>query len=67
MLLRRRVANEIRRYMDETGLKYTLSEYKSWTSSDFRLDIEGPQDKVSEHARNIMRWFQSIGGERDNN
>jgi hypothetical protein len=59
-LLRRRVANEIRRYMDETGLKYTLNEYKSWTSSDFLLVIEGPQDKVQEHSDNISRWLQGI-------
>ncbi len=59
-LLRKRVANEIRRYMDETGLKYTLNEYKSWTSSDFLLVIEGPQDKVSEHSANISRWLQGI-------
>ena len=59
-LLRKRVANEIRRYMDETGLKYQLNEYKSWTSSDFLLVIEGPQDKVQEHSDNISRWLQSI-------
>ncbi len=59
-LLRKRVANEIRRYMDETGLKYTLNEYKSWTSSDFLLVIEGPQDKVNEHSQNISNWLQSI-------
>lgn len=58
--LRKRVANEIRRYMDQTGLKYSLNEYKSWTSSDFLLVIEGPQDKVDEHANNISRWLQSI-------
>ncbi|HXT00424.1 MAG TPA: hypothetical protein VN915_07095 [Elusimicrobiota bacterium] len=63
-LLRRRVANEIRRYMDETGLKYTLNEYKSWTSSDFLLVIEGPQDKVQEHSDNISRWLSSL--ERSN-
>jgi hypothetical protein len=59
-LLRGRVANEIRRYMDETGLKYTLHEYKSWTSTDFLLVIEGPQDKVAEHAQNIARWLKGI-------
>ncbi|HWX10246.1 MAG TPA: hypothetical protein VNY33_09720, partial [Gaiellaceae bacterium] len=59
-LLRKRVANEIRRYLDETGLKYTLNEYKSWTSSDFLLVIEGPQDKVNEHSQNLSRWLQSI-------
>ena len=59
-MLRKRVANEIRRYMDQTGLKYTLNEYKSWTSSDFLLVIEGPQDKVQEHAGNINRWLQSL-------
>ena len=59
-MLRKKVANEIRRYMDETGLKYQLHEYKSWTSSDFLLVIEGPQDKVQEHANNISRWLQSV-------
>ncbi|MBI3565499.1 MAG: hypothetical protein HY079_09920, partial [Elusimicrobia bacterium] len=59
-LLRKRVANEIRRYMDETGLKYQLNEYKSWTSSDFLLVIEGPQDKVQEHSENISRWLSSL-------
>ena len=54
------LANEIRRYMDETGLKYTLNEYKSWTSSDFLLVVEGPQDKVNEHTENLSRWLQSI-------
>ena len=63
-LLRKRVANEIRRYMDETGLKYTLNEYKSWTSSDFLLVIEGPQDQVKEHSDNISRWLSSL--ERSN-
>ena len=63
-LLRKRVANEIRRYMDETGLKYSLNEYKSWTSSDFLLVIEGPQDKVSEHSNNISLWLSSL--ERSN-
>jgi hypothetical protein len=59
-LLRTRVANEIRRYMDETGLKYELHEYKSWTSTDYLLVIEGPQDKVQEHTENISRWLNSI-------
>ncbi len=59
-LLRGRVANEIRRYLDETGLKYELHEYKSWTSSDFLLVIEGPQDKVQEHSENISRWLASL-------
>jgi len=62
-LLRKRVANEIRRYMDETGLKYTLNEYKSWTSSDFLLVIEGPQDQVKEHSDNVSRWLSSLESE----
>lgn len=63
-LIRGRVANEIRRYMDETGLKYELKEYKSWLSTDYLLIIEGPQDKVQEHANNIGRWLKSV--EREN-
>ncbi|OGR94464.1 MAG: hypothetical protein A2V88_11780 [Elusimicrobia bacterium RBG_16_66_12] len=59
-LIRNRVANEIRRYMDETGLKYQLHEYKSWTSSDFLLVIEGTEDQIREHGGNISRWLQSI-------
>jgi len=63
-LLRGRVRNEISRYMDKTGLKYELKEYKGWLESDFLLVIEGPEDQVREHAGNIQRWFQSL--ERDN-
>ncbi|MDE2143819.1 MAG: hypothetical protein KGJ84_15530, partial [Elusimicrobia bacterium] len=63
-LLRGRVSNEIRRYMDQTGLKYELKEYKSWLSTDYLLVIAGPQDKVQEHANNISRWLQSL--ERSN-
>lgn len=63
-LLRGRVANEIRRYMDKTGLKYDLKEYKGWLESDFLLVIEGPEDQVREHAANIQRWMQSLS--RDN-
>ncbi|MFI5346848.1 MAG: hypothetical protein ACHQ51_10790 [Elusimicrobiota bacterium] len=63
-LLRGRVSNEIRRYMDETGLKYELKEYKSWLSTDYLLVIEGPQDKVQEHANNISHWLSSL--ERSN-
>jgi hypothetical protein len=59
-LLRKRVANEIRRYLDETGLKYELHEYKSWTSSDFLLTIDGPQDEVQKHSAAISNWLNSI-------
>ncbi|MEK7382095.1 MAG: hypothetical protein AAB262_02295 [Elusimicrobiota bacterium] len=59
-LIRRRAANAIRRYLDETGLKYDLKEYKSLFESDFLLIIEGPEDQVREHAANIERWFQSL-------
>jgi hypothetical protein len=59
-LLRGRVANEIRRYMDQTGLKYELHEYKSWLSTDYLLVIEGPQDEVARHAQNIQDWLRSV-------
>ena len=59
-LIRGRVANEIRRYMDKTDLKYALLEYRNWTSSDFRLVITGPDDQVREHSANISRWLSSL-------
>lgn len=59
-MLRGRVAREIRRYLDEAGVKYELHEYKGWASSDFLLVMEGPQDKVQEHARNISNWLESL-------
>lgn len=45
-LIRGQVRNEIAKYCDYHGLKYTLKEYKSWLSSDFLLTVEGPQAQV---------------------
>ncbi len=45
-LVRGQVRNEIEKYCDYHGLKYTLKEYKGWLSSDFLLTVEGPQDKI---------------------
>jgi hypothetical protein len=59
-LLRGRVANEIRRYLDEAGVKYQLHEYKGLLSSDFLLVIEGPQDQVRAHGDAILAWMRSI-------
>jgi len=60
VFIRGRVANEIRRYMDKTGLKYELKEYKNLLYSDFLLVMEGPADQVQEHAGNIQRWLKSL-------
>ncbi|MBI3553801.1 MAG: hypothetical protein HY077_14995 [Elusimicrobia bacterium] len=55
-LIRTRVRNEIAKYCDFHGLKYSLKEYKGWLSSDFLLSVEGPQDKVEYLLKQIQQW-----------
>jgi|GEM_PF-1851572 len=59
-LLRKRVVNEIRRYLDEAGASYDLHEYKSWTSSDYLLVITGPEDQVRQQSEHVSRWLREI-------
>jgi len=59
-VLRGRVANEIRKHLDEAGVKYELHEYKSWLSSDFLLVIEGPEAQVRAQAQSIQNWLETI-------
>ncbi|MDO8756437.1 MAG: hypothetical protein Q7J64_00340, partial [Elusimicrobiota bacterium] len=59
-LYRGRVVNQLRRYLDEAGVKYELKSYGGWFSTDYLLVIEGPQDEVREHAAVIQRWFNSL-------
>lgn len=59
-LYRGRVVNQLRRYLDEAGVKYELKEYGGWLSSDYLLVIEGPQDEVQQHMDAIQAWFRSL-------
>jgi hypothetical protein len=59
-LYRGRVVNQLRRYLDEAGVKYELKEYGGWLSSDYLLVIEGPQDEVQQHVDAIQAWFRSL-------
>jgi hypothetical protein len=59
-LLRNRIANEIRKYMDQTDVRYKLLEYKGWFSTDFVLVIEGPQEQVQKHSDAIAHWMAYI-------
>jgi len=59
-LYRGRVLNQLRRYLDEAGVKYEIKEYGGWLSTDYLLVIEGPQDVVAEHLETIQRWFNSL-------
>ncbi len=59
-LYRGRVVNQLRRYLDEAGVKYELKSYGGWLSTDYLLIIEGPQDEVRRHADAIQSWFRSL-------
>jgi len=59
-LYRGRVLNQLRRYLDEAGVKYELKSYGGWLSTDYLLVIEGPQDEVRAHIDTIQRWFNSL-------
>jgi hypothetical protein len=59
-LYRGRVVNQLRRYLDEAGVKYELKEYGGWLSTDYLLVIEGPQDEVQKHVDAIQSWFNSL-------
>lgn len=59
-LYRGRVVNQLRRYLDEAGVKYELKSYGGWLSTDYLLVIEGPQDEVQQHVDAIQSWFRSL-------
>jgi len=59
-LYRGRVVNQLRRYLDQAGVKYELKSYGGWLSTDYLLVIEGSQDEVREHTDVIRRWFNSL-------
>ncbi|MDP3542743.1 MAG: hypothetical protein Q8T11_09795 [Elusimicrobiota bacterium] len=59
-LYRGRVVNQLRRYLDEAGVKYELKSYGGWLSTDYLLIIEGPQDEVRRHTDAIQNWFRSL-------
>ncbi|MBI2387952.1 MAG: hypothetical protein HYV14_18345 [Elusimicrobia bacterium] len=59
-LYRGRVVNQLRRYLDEAGVKYELKSYGGWLSTDYLLIIEGPQDEVQQHVDAIQSWFRSL-------
>lgn len=59
-LYRGRVVNQLRRYLDEAGVKYELKSYGGWLSTDYLLIIEGPQDEVRQHTDAIQSWFRSL-------
>lgn len=58
-LVRGQVRNQIAKYCDYHGLKYSLKEYKSWLSSDFLLTVEGPKAQVEYLAAQIQRWAEA--------
>ncbi|PIR19702.1 MAG: hypothetical protein COV48_00510 [Elusimicrobia bacterium CG11_big_fil_rev_8_21_14_0_20_64_6] len=59
-LYRGRVVSQLRRYLDQTELKYELKSYGGWLSTDYLLIIEGPQGEVQQHTDTIQRWFRSL-------
>ena len=60
MMVTKKIDDEIRRYLEQTGLKHELFENKSWTSTEFLVVLEGPADKVAEHSKNISNWLKGI-------
>jgi len=59
-LYRGRVVNQLRRYLDQAGVNYSLKSYGGWLSTDYLLVIEGPQDEVQQHVEAIQGWFNGL-------